>query len=344
MSTERAVAAEEPCLTEEGLTTAMTGWERMHLSAYSIPTLLILTFLLVTTGMTAYEAVKHLLVTDLTLWESHTITILFCGFLATVVTYTAIRHNQARLNALQRLNRECKAMTADMRVQSNEKEKLTTSLRDLSLRLSKKEEETRKRYAAVLHEEVGQNLAVLNMIVEDSTDGGITGEAEVKKAASRMKPLLETTITSVRELTAVLYPTMLDDLGFIPAVKWYRDLLFTATGAKVAIDVDSAVETLSPDTLLSLFRLIQEALMNIVKHARATEVALEVEIHPDSLTMSIKDNGVGFDVDEVRRRRERGVGLMLLQERSLALGGDLALRSAPGEGSEVAFQMPLKRR
>ena len=128
MAAEKAVTPDEPCPVERGLTTATTGWERRHLSVFPMPTLLILTFLLVPAGMTAYETVKYLPVKELTLWQSHTITIIFCGLLATAVTYLVLRRNQARLNALQLLNREHRAMAGDIHAQSEEMGQLASAL------------------------------------------------------------------------------------------------------------------------------------------------------------------------------------------------------------------------
>jgi signal transduction histidine kinase len=231
----------------------------------------------------------------------------------------------------------------ELKLKSSVLELLTEDLRRLSARLSKEDEWSRRRLARILHEQIGQNLAVLNMKFDDISEGIITGETKIKESISNLIPLLESTIGSTRELTSDLYPTILDDLGLIPAITWYKEFVLYPLKIVVSVDVDKSVECMSSDYKLSLFRIIQEAFQNIAKHARATEVDLKITIQDSSINLYIKDNGTGFDEKEVKTRKDKGIGLKLLKERSIALGGSFKIQSAPGNGTEIRIELPVKK-
>ena len=229
-----------------------------------------------------------------------------------------------------------------LKQKSRELKTLTEDLRGLSARLSKEGELSRRRLARVLHEQIGQNLAVFSMNFDDIADGVIAGDGNIRDTIGNLTILLEETIKSTRELTADLYPTILDDLGFLPALTWYKELVLDPLKIAVFMDIDSSVEYLSTDYKVSLFRIAQEAIQNISKHARATEVEVTFNIDGRSMELCIKDNGVGFDLKEMKARKDKGIGLMLLQERSLTLGGSLTIGSAPGKGTELSVELPMR--
>jgi PAS domain S-box-containing protein len=238
---------------------------------------------------------------------------------------------------------ERKTAEAQLHQKSRELEVLTEDLRRLSSLLSKEEELSRKRLAGTLHEQIGQSLAVFNMKFDDITEGIITGETKIKETISNLMPLLENTISSTRELTSDLYPTILDDLGFLPAITWYKDLVLEPLKIAVLMDIDKSVEDLSSDYKLPLFRITQEAFQNISKHASATEVEVKFSTHSRSMKLYIKDNGVGFDLKEMKAKKDKGIGLRLLKERSISLGGSLTIESALGKGTELTIELPINK-
>jgi two-component system sensor histidine kinase DegS len=181
------------------------------------------------------------------------------------------------------------------------------------------------------------------MKFDDITEGILTGETKIKDTISNLKPLLEDTISSTRELTSDLYPTILDDLGFLPAITWYKDLVLEPLKIAVLMDIDKSVEDISSDYKLSLFRITQEAFQNISKHARATEVEVKFSTHSRSMKLYIKDNGVGFDLKEMKAKKDKGIGLILLKERSISLGGSLTIESALGKGTELTIELPINK-
>ena len=111
-------------------------------------------------------------------------------------------------------------------------------------------------------------------------------------------------------------------LGFIPAIGWYGDLILKPKKIKVTTDIDEFLESLPSEDKLSLFRIVQEAFNNIMKHASATEVYIELKKVNRSIQLIIKDNGIGCDMKKVEKKKDKGIGLMLIKERALSLGGD----------------------
>jgi PAS domain S-box-containing protein len=236
-----------------------------------------------------------------------------------------------------------RAAEEQLHQKSGELKVLTEDLRKLSSLMSKEEELFRRRLARTLHEQIGQNLAVFSMKCDDITEGILTGENKIKDTISNLKPLLEDTISSTRELTSDLYPTILDDLGFLPAVTWYKDLVLEPLKIAVLMDIDKSVEDLPSDYKLPLFRITQEAFQNISKHASATEVEVKFSTHGRSMKLYIKDNGVGFDLKEMKAKKDKGIGLILLKERSISLGGSLTIESALGKGTELTIELPINK-
>ena len=210
-----------------------------------------------------------------------------------------------------------------------------TALRHLNGHL----EDKAKRIAHALHDEAGQLLATVYLRVAE-----ISGELPAlgRRRMEELRTLLDQVDDQLRRLAYELRPTILDDLGLVPACQFLaegvsrrsrvRVLVKGTTGGRVAPDVETA-----------LYRIAQEALGNVGKHARARTATVEFERSAGSLRGSIRDDGVGFDVDGVLSRvGPQGLGLMGMRERVVALGGNLTVRSTPGKGTSVEFEVPLE--
>jgi two-component system sensor histidine kinase UhpB len=228
------------------------------------------------------------------------------------------------------------------REKSSKLETLTAELRKLALQSANKEEVSRRRFATILHEQVGQNLAAIRMKLPDLLNGTPSEPNKVKEVVDRLVFLLDDAIMSTRELTSALYPTILDDLGLLPAITWYKDLTLRKKGLNVSLQIDPSVESLIPESKISLFRIIQETFLNIAKHASATEVRVEITSVNQTMKLTIQDNGVGFPGQPSKRNGNNGIGLLLMKERSLSLGGGLEVQSAVGEGTTLIVKIPLK--
>lgn len=223
-----------------------------------------------------------------------------------------------------------------------EMEKLTNDLRKLATQLSIEEERTRKRFARVLHEQVGQNLATMKLSFKKILEKSPLDEEKSRETINNVISLLSETMIATRKLTTDLYPSILDDLGFIPAVKWYTETILKPNGIKVSLDINDLVEGLTTEMKLSLFRVIQESFQNIINHASATEVNVELKNLGSILKLSIRDNGTGFDMEKIKEKTGKGIGLMLIKERALSLGGVFSLDSAIEKGTEIVLEVPVE--
>jgi signal transduction histidine kinase len=149
----------------------------------------------------------------------------------------------------------------------------------------------------------------------------------------------------VDDLHRVIYdlrPSMLDDLGLLPAIRWYAERL-SKRGVSVQFEFPETPPDLTPEARIAVFRVVQEALSNVERHARAETVLVGCDVTARELTIEVEDDGVGFDPDEMRQPRESGQGLGLLgmRERLALLGGTLTVESQPGKGTRVVIHLPL---
>jgi signal transduction histidine kinase len=200
------------------------------------------------------------------------------------------------------------------------------------------QEDERKRIARELHDETSQGLAVLAMGLEAAQDairGGLTPRLdEVKAVAVR-------TLDDVHRLILDLRPSVLDDLGLLSAIRWYADRHLGSRGISVRCEFGD-VSRLPPEVETALFRMCQEALTNVARHAQATAVLVQVGAEGDEFVIDIEDDGKGFDqADTSKPDGRRPWGLMGIGERAELLGGKATIDSAPGKGTHVTVRVPL---
>jgi signal transduction histidine kinase len=212
-------------------------------------------------------------------------------------------------------------------------------LKALSARLVEAQEQERRSISRELHDEVGQALTgVLVEMANLSTlirDGNM--EAMAEKTAG-IKHEVENSIRVVRNMALLLRPSMLDDLGLIAALEWQAREVSKRSGVWVKVSADQVSEELPEDHKTCIYRIVQEALHNCEQHAGAREVEVAVRQEQDCLRLLIHDDGRGFDA-----RRERGMGLLGIEERVNHLGGTLTVDSTPGEGTSIEVVLPLPR-
>jgi signal transduction histidine kinase len=212
-------------------------------------------------------------------------------------------------------------------------------LQQLSTRLVAAQEEERRSIARELHDEVGQVLTAIKVeleLAQRSFESRGPG-----RQLEELQQLTDGAIRTVRNLSHLLRPTMLDDLGLAPAIDW----LLRSLGRRHRIDVhlvQQGMETrLDPDTEVAAYRIVQEALTNVARHAFATRCTVRLTRRSGALLVAVEDDGVGFDVDAVRSAGTgRGLGLVGLRERVLARRGSLAIDSAPNRGTRVMVELP----
>jgi PAS domain S-box-containing protein len=213
-------------------------------------------------------------------------------------------------------------------------------LQVLSQRVIEVQEEERRRLARELHDEIGQVLSAIGVNLHAAK--GLS-DAAAWPRLDECLGIVDRAVQQVRNLALDLRPSMLDDLGLATAVRWLVDRQAEGAGLVAHFDVESSGEPLPPDVATACYRVAQEALTNVVRHARARHVWVELRQGEEEVQLAIRDDGVGFDPGESRRRTARGesLGLLGIQERIGLLGGRVAIESEPGHGTTIRVQLPV---
>lgn len=200
------------------------------------------------------------------------------------------------------------------------------------------QEEERKRVARGLHDDTAQLLS--SLLVRLSLLDQAASMSDVRRHRDELMALAARAVEGVRRLALELRPPELDDLGLAEAMRWYMDDLSTRLGIRVYFGPSAPTDRLAPTTELVLYRIVQEAMTNVARHAGAKHVQVSLEFRDSTVVLSVEDDGRGFDVAAVLGSKERGMGLMGMQERVSLLGGRLRIQSSPGAGTRVAAEVP----
>jgi signal transduction histidine kinase len=221
-------------------------------------------------------------------------------------------------------------------------ERMNEGLRHVlvSRRLLTAEETERRRIARVLHEDVGQLLTAVRLNLQRLISADHTGDDPVLRDSIG---LIDETVTHVRELSGELRPALLDDLGLGRAVEWYASRQAARTGYEVVVDESLGDGRLPEPVETAGFRIVQQALTNIARHAQAKTVQIELRRDPKSVELAVVDDGIGFDVGDARTRAQAGesLGLVHMMELAYMAGGIIVITSAKGSGSTVRVSFPL---
>lgn len=228
------------------------------------------------------------------------------------------------------------------RVQADEELRISRNqLRELTKRLSEAEENERHRIAHELHDQVGQNLTALginlNMLYNQLSDKVTT---EIESRLNDSMKILEETSKKIRDVITDLRPTVLDYYGLMAAIRWYSDQLSKRTGLNISVHGEELIPHLPLEMEISLFRIAQEVLTNVAKHAMAGKVKINLLEEAGIIRMVIIDDGVGFESAGFYLSKEKnGWGLLNIRERTETLGGKLIIESEPGKGTRVAIEI-----
>lgn len=215
-------------------------------------------------------------------------------------------------------------------------------LTGLSRRLVEVQESERRQFSRELHDRIGQNLTALSINL-DILKTQLAGDenAAVRLRLDDSSVLLESTSSSIENLLSELRPPMLDDYGLLSALQWYGNEFAGRTGIDVKVHGDEKMERLPPATEISLFRIVQEALNNVAKHAHANIVDIGLERTGAECIMSVVDDGAGFDNESTAHAKRRpGLGMVTMRERTQTIGGAFEVGAAPGGGTRVAVRVP----
>jgi PAS domain S-box-containing protein len=214
-------------------------------------------------------------------------------------------------------------------------------LHALSRRLVTLQEFERRELARELHDRVGQNLTALNInLTILRTTLPSQASVELRDRLADSETLIELTTEAIRHVLTELRPPMLDDQGLLPALDWYAREISARTGVAVAVRNLESAERPTPEVEIALFRIAQEALNNVVKHAQASRVEIAFGRFGSEYVMSVQDDGVGFDATEEREAQHAGLGIVTMRERSQAIGGGFEVQTLPGSGTRLTVRVP----
>lgn len=216
-------------------------------------------------------------------------------------------------------------------------------LRAFSSRLAEAEETERRRLARELHDQVGRKLTALGInlnILRTEAPAGASDALTSRLVESQ--ELVQQTTRLLRGVMSDLHPPTLDDLGLVDTLHWYGEQFASRTGLSVVVESDKPVRPLPTPIANALFRIAQESLSNVAKHARATEVTITVDTENGTVRLIVADNGIGFDQERgAIPGDDHGWGLLIMAERAEAVGGRCWVESRPAkEGTQVIVEVP----
>jgi signal transduction histidine kinase len=232
--------------------------------------------------------------------------------------------------------RHVKRLSAEAASRFNEVRGAQEDLKRLSDRLVEVQEEERRSLSRELHDDLGQTMSA--MLIElgkaESMPAGSKGRRDELASVRR---LAEENVAKIRNMALLLRPAMLDELGLVPALNWHVREVGRRTGLKVKLIADELNDDLPESNRTCIYRVVQEALNNCVKHSKANEVRVVMQRDGEGLSISVQDDGVGFDPE-----RHKGLGLLGMMERVSAIGGRFHIESQPGRGTVLSTYLSLE--
>ena len=222
-------------------------------------------------------------------------------------------------------------------------EERNRELQALSERAINAQEEERRAIAQSLHDDTGQALSMLIIHLDRIDERIQPRQKELKKQVADARALASTSLTELRRILSGLRPAILDDLGLVPAIRWYARTSLEGIGVNVVVKAPRIPLELSPAITTTLFRIVQEAVNNIVRHAGARSVTIVLGSNGDSVNLRVEDDGRGFDPSTASRDAVelQRLGLLGIRERTELIGGEVQIESAPERGTRLNVSIPL---
>ena len=253
----------------------------------------------------------------------------------------ALQHEITRRKVAEDTIRQSERHQIQLLEQSNQ---MQQQLRQLSHRILHVQEEERKRISRELHDEITQTLVGINVHLATLAKKTLDPK-DLKKKIAQTQKLVEKSVEIAHQFALKLRPTMLDDLGLIPALRSLMKSFMEETGIRVSLTAFEEVEKLNSAKRAVLYRIAQESLNNVARHAQATKVEVSIQRLPKALLMQIKDNGKSFDVEStLKPGKNKRLGLIGMRERLEMVNGQFAIESAPGKGTTIQAQIPFAGR
>jgi signal transduction histidine kinase len=210
------------------------------------------------------------------------------------------------------------------------------ALEQLSARLLDAQEEERRSISRELHDEIGQTLTAVLVDAANLANRIPADDAESRRYLENIRGLADSSVNSIRNIALLLRPSMLDDLGLIPALEWQAREVSRRSGIKIKVTDENVPDSLPDAVRTCIYRVVQEALSNVARHSGATSASVNVRGQNGSLDLTVTDDGTGFNPG-----RTRGIGLLGMEERVKQLGGRLEVRSEVGKGTTLRVTLPI---
>jgi two-component system sensor histidine kinase UhpB len=251
-----------------------------------------------------------------------------------------------RLELEADLQRSHEELEQRVRHRTRELASANRSLRRLSRQVLQAQETERRRVARELHDEIGQALTGVKMqleLTERRAQASGAHNTEQRRTSPDVREAIDDALTRVRELSLDLRPGMLDSLGLLPTLLWRFETYTHQTGIQVEFHHTGLDQRFAPDVETGAYRIVQEALTNVARHAAVPVVRIELVVTDEALCVSIIDEGTGFDADDAMASG-LSTGLTGMRERATLLGGVFQVSSSPGAGTVIAVELPLAPR
>lgn len=249
---------------------------------------------------------------------------------------------EATHRGFREANLELHQVNTELEHRNLELARLNRDLRNLSNQILHVQEEERRRISRELHDEVGQALTAVNTNLTMLQRNGTVETQRLRSKIADTQNLLGQTMDTVHSFARELRPAMLDELGLLPALRSYLKNFAARTGLRVRFDGSPEAEKLSDDQKTVVFRVTQESLTNVARHAHARHVTVSVRKLANTLQVRIKDDGRSFRVDkQLSANGKKRLGLVGMQERVRLVNGSFTIKSAPGRGTAVRVEIPL---
>lgn len=207
-------------------------------------------------------------------------------------------------------------------------------LRELSAKLVRAQEDERRALSRELHDEAGQSFSAIMLEAENLLD--VIQDPSLLPRLKSIRNIAERGVTETRNMALLLRPSMLDDFGLVPALNWQAKETAKRTGLRVQVTAQEVDYDLPEEHKTCIYRVVQEALNNVTRHAHASAVQISLDRQPTGLLLRIQDDGAGFDAQRVR-----GLGLLGMEERTRHLGGSFVIDSQPGRGTTLTIALPF---
>ena len=226
----------------------------------------------------------------------------------------------------------------EMRERYSEIAEARGELQELSARIVQTQEQERRAISRELHDEVGQSLSALLLAIGNlGKTAPLDSDQRLQELIQSIRTLAERSVAVVRNMSLLLRPSMLDDLGLIPALEWQAREVARVTALRVNVAAEGVSDALPDEHKTCIYRVVQEALHNSSRHAQAKTVRIQVRQTNNELVLSIQDDGKGF-----KPAREKGLGMLGMEERVKHLGGTFQVTSEQGHGTLLSVALPLR--